>query len=97
MDIESLRSHLVYVFALWGAVTGILVILLIYRGQLQNHEEDQIFLDKAGDSMAADQRVLVARIEKLSKPIVTLIVISIALALGMGVIWLWAQSAASNS
>jgi hypothetical protein len=66
-----------------------LIILLIYRGQLQNHEEDQIFLDKAGDGMAAEQRVLVARIEKLARPITVLIVISAILAVGMGTIWLW--------
>jgi hypothetical protein len=89
MDIEVLQSHLVYAFALWCAVTGILIILLIYRGQLQNHEEDQIFLDKAGDAMAADQRVLVARIEKLARPITVLIVISAILAVGMATIWLW--------
>lgn len=89
MDIETLRSNLVYIFAVWGAVTGILIVLLIYRGQLQNHEEDQIFLDKAGDTMAADQRLLVARIEKLSLPIIALIVVSAVLAAGMAAIWLW--------
>jgi hypothetical protein len=89
MDIEVLQSNLVYIFVLWSVVTAILIILLIYRGQLQNHEEDQIFLDKAGDGMAADQRLLVMRIEKLSRPIVALVVASIVLAVAMGTIWLW--------
>jgi hypothetical protein len=53
------------------------------------HEEDQIFLDKAGDSMAQEQRVLVARIEKLSTPINILITISVLLLLAIAGIWLW--------
>jgi hypothetical protein len=89
MDIEVLQSNLVYIFVLWSVVTAILIILLIYRGQLQNHEEDQIFLDKAGDGMAADQRLLVMRIEKLSRPIIGLVIASILIAVAMGGIWLW--------
>ena len=50
----------------WGVVTAILVCMWIYRSALENREEDQIFLDAAGDSMAQEQRLIVARIEKLS-------------------------------
>lgn len=65
----------------WGVVTAALVCLLIYRGTLEAHEDDQIFLDSAGDSMANEQRALVARIDKLGRPITALIVVSSALLL----------------
>jgi hypothetical protein len=65
----------------WGVVTAALVCLLIYRGTLEAHEDDQIFLDSAGDAMANEQRALVARIDKLARPITALIVASSALLL----------------
>jgi hypothetical protein len=67
----------------------VLICMLIYRAMLGAHEEDQIFLDKAGDSMAQEQRLLVARIEKLSAPINILITISVLLLLVIAGIWLW--------
>ena len=66
-----------------------LICMLIYRAMLGAHEEDQIFLDKAGDSMAQEQRLLVARIEKLSTPINILITISVLLLMIIAGIWLW--------
>jgi hypothetical protein len=73
----------------WGVVTAALVCLLIYRGTLETHEDDQIFLDAAEESMASEQRVLVGRIEKLSGPITLLTVASSALLLVVAGIWLW--------
>jgi hypothetical protein len=73
----------------WGAVSVILVCALIYRSMLESHEDDQIFLDAAGDSMAREQRLLVAKIEKLNRPITSLIVASSALLLVTGGLWVW--------
>ena len=67
----------------------ILVCALIYRSMLESHEDDQIFLDAAGDSMAREQRLLVAKIEKLNRPITSLIVASSALLLVTGGLWVW--------
>ena len=71
------------------AVTAILICLLIYRGTLEAHEDDQVFLDAAGDSMAAEQRMIVAKIDKLSQPIKMLMIASGALLLIAGAIWGW--------
>jgi hypothetical protein len=73
----------------WGVVTSILVCVWIYRSALENREEDQIFLDAAGDSMAREQRAIVARIEKLSRPIMALIVLSGVLLVTMAGLWAW--------
>jgi hypothetical protein len=73
----------------WGVVTAILVCMWIYRSALENREEDQIFLDAAGDSMAREQRAIVARIEKLSVPITVLMVLSGALLVALAGLWIY--------
>ncbi|HXA78794.1 MAG TPA: hypothetical protein VNV41_16795 [Candidatus Acidoferrales bacterium] len=73
----------------WGVVTAILVCMWIYRSALENREEDQIFLDAAGDSMAQEQRLIVARIEKLSAPILVLMVLSGVLLVTLAGVWIW--------
>jgi hypothetical protein len=78
---EAIHGALLGVLVLWGAVTAVLIGLLAYRGTLEIREDDQIFLDRAGDSMANEQREIVARIDKLSKPIKLFMILSIILLL----------------
>jgi hypothetical protein len=73
----------------WGAVTALLICSLIYRSMLANREEDQIFLDAAGDQMASEQRAIVSRIEKLGPPITALWVLSAALLVAVAGMWLY--------
>lgn len=86
---DTFHDILYTILIAWGVVTAALVCLLIYRGTLEVHEDDQIFLDAAEESMASEQRVLVGRIEKLSGPITLLTVASSALLLVVAGIWLW--------
>jgi hypothetical protein len=50
----------------WGIVTGILIILLIYRSTLTMKEDDQLFLDESSSAMAAEQTELIAKVNKLN-------------------------------
>jgi len=50
----------------WAACTTLLVILLIYRGTLTMHEEDQLFLDNAESHIEKEQVELLARVNKLN-------------------------------
>jgi hypothetical protein len=86
---ESIQGPLLGVLVVWGVVTAALIALLAYRGTLEIHEDDQIFLDKAGDSMASEQREIVARIERLSKPIKMLMISSIVLLVAAAGFWLF--------
>jgi hypothetical protein len=80
----------IYALAIsWGVVTLALICLLIYRSTLESHEDDQIFLASGEESLASEQRALVARINKLSKPITFLIVASSVLLVVTAGIWLW--------
>ena len=73
----------------WGVVTAALICMWIYRSALENREEDQIFLDAAGESMAREQAALVSRIEKLSRPITGLLVLSGLLLVVVGGYWVY--------
>ena len=86
---ENVHDALYALLIAWGVVTAVLVVALIYRSTLETREEDQIFLDAAGEAMASEQRALVARIEKLSKPITVLVVLSGSLLAVTAGLWLW--------
>jgi hypothetical protein len=86
---EQIHELLYPLMIAWGVVTAVLICLLIYRGTLETREGDQIFLDAAQESMASEQRAIVARIEALSRPIILLIVASGALLVVVAGIWLW--------
>ena len=74
---------------IWGVITAGLVSLMIYRGILSNREEDQLFLDAAGEHMAREQRVLVAKIMRLTKPIIVFSVLSGGLLLVIAGMWIY--------
>lgn len=86
---ETFSSLLVALLGVWGVITAVLVCILIYRSTLETREEDQIFLDAAGESMAREQRALVARIEKLGIPIKALIALSCVLLAVIAGLWFW--------
>jgi hypothetical protein len=52
--------------SVWGGLTLVLVILLIYRGTLTMHEDDQLFLDNAEDHMQKEQQELLIRMNKIT-------------------------------
>lgn len=60
----------------WAAVTLVLIFLMLYRSTLERHEDDQVFIDAAEDRLAQEQRELVARIERITKPIHLLMILS---------------------
>lgn len=76
-------------FVVWGAVTALLICVLIYRSALSTREGDQIFLDASANTMANEQRAIVAKLEKLSIPITMLVVVSGALLVAIAAMWLW--------
>lgn len=76
-------------FLVWGVVTALLIFVLIYRSALSTREGDQIFLDASENSIANEQRAIVARLEKLSTPITALMVLSGALLLAIAGMWLY--------
>jgi hypothetical protein len=50
----------------WGVLTVLLVLLLIYRSTLSMHEDDQLFLDDSSKNMREEQEALQIRMGKVT-------------------------------
>ena len=86
---NTLYPPVFYLLIVWGIVTAVFVILLIWRGVLSSHEDDQIFLDAAEEHMAREQRELVAKITTLSRPLLITGILSGILLLLAGGLWIY--------
>lgn len=58
-----------WLLIVWGVLTGVLIILLIYRSTLTMQEDEQLFLDESASAMAQEQAELIAKVGKIT-PIV---------------------------
>ena len=86
---ESIQGPILYLLIAGGAVTAAFLGLLIWRSLLESHEDDQIFLDAAEQHIAREQRELVAKINTLSKPIMTTGILAGVLLLSAAGIWIY--------
>jgi hypothetical protein len=86
----EISGPLAYLLVSWGLVTVALVILLIYRVTLSSKEDDQLYLNKAEvEMMGSEQAALATRLNKLSKPILGLAILSGILLLASASLWVW--------
>ncbi len=72
----------------WAAFTLIFVVLLIYRGTLTMHEDDQLFLDQAEDHMQKEQQELIGKMDRITPWVRVSGGASAVLIVVMGVKWL---------
>jgi hypothetical protein len=81
-----------YVLAIvWGVLTAVLIVLLIYRGTLSNREDDQLFLDDAESHMQAEQVALMKKVDRLTPYVRVLGGASVLLILFIAVLAVWQQ------
>jgi hypothetical protein len=57
---------LLWLLIVWGVLTAILIVLLIYRSTLTMQEDDQLFLDESASAMAKEQTELMAKVNKIT-------------------------------
>lgn len=88
METPSLNILTILVI-IWGLLTAVLILYLARYKLLELKEEDQLFLDKAEEHMAQEQREIVARLEKMDKPIKVLGILSGVLLLVIAGVWVW--------
>ena len=86
----DISGPLAYLLMAWGLITIALVALLVYRTTLSSKEDDQLYLNKAEVSMmGSDQAILISRLNRLSKPIVALAILSGILLVASASLWVW--------
>lgn len=58
-------STLFELLVAWGVLTAALIALLIYRGTLTMHEDDQLFLGESESHMAQEQVEIMRKVNRL--------------------------------
>jgi hypothetical protein len=82
-------SGLMVGLIVWSVLTGFLIILMIYRATLMNHEDDQLFLSSSETGPAREQAELMVRLNKLEPVIKIIAWTSGILLVGLGCFWLY--------
>ncbi|HYL16860.1 MAG TPA: hypothetical protein VEV41_27760 [Terriglobales bacterium] len=59
-------SPLVGMLIVWGVLTAILIILLIYRSTLTMQEDDQLYLSDSESHMQKEQTEILTKVNKLN-------------------------------
>ncbi len=88
MESQALTGPILYLLIVWGVVTGVFIVLFIWRSVLSSHEDDQIFLDAAEEHMAREQRELIVKINALSRPLMGTGILAGVLLLVIAGMWL---------
>jgi hypothetical protein len=90
-DEQSARWHVPIdlLLIVWGIVTAALVIVVIYRGTLSLHEDDQLFLGDSEAHLAREQQQLVARLTRLNPVVRLLGIASGFLIVLIATLWIW--------
>ena len=86
---ESQSLVLTMLMGSWVIITVVLLVLVIYRSTLSSKEDDQIFIDSAEQHHYQEQQAIIARITRLTRPIIALAVLSGALLLASAGVWIY--------
>jgi hypothetical protein len=74
----------------WSGVTAVLIVLVIYGNTLSMKEDDELYLNRAEQTMmASQQQTLIAKMRRLSRIITGLAVGSGILLLTSAAVWVW--------
>ena len=74
---------------LWGFLTIILIVLLIYRSTLTMHEDDQLFLDDSESHMEREQKEVLQKFNRINPLIKVFGSASVLLILVTAGIWVY--------
>ena len=86
----GMPNTLTYLLMSWGAITAVLVALVIYGNALSTREDDEIYLNKTEESMmATEQRTLIGKMTRLARVITVLAIMSGVFLLASAGVWVW--------
>jgi hypothetical protein len=73
----------------WGSVTAVLALLLIYRSLVAMKEDDQLFLDPAEWQLEREQQSILRELGRLTPFIKGVAAVSIALLAVIAGVWIY--------
>ncbi len=82
-------SVLTGLLVIWGLVTAVLIVLLIYRSTISMQEDDQLFLGDTASAMQREQELVLNRLNRLQMPLRVTGAASGFLILLIFGMWLW--------
>ena len=82
-------SLLTILLIVWGVVTSVLAVLVIYRATLSSHEDDQIFITAGEQHHYQEQEAIIAKLAQLTRPIIALTATWSVLLLAVAGVWLY--------
>jgi len=59
-------ATLMWPLIVWGVITAVLIVLMIYRSTLTMHEDDQLFLDESESHMEKEQIELMKKVNRIT-------------------------------
>jgi hypothetical protein len=84
-------STLQILLIVWGVITGVLVLLWIYRSTLSMHEDDAMFIDDSSKNMREEQEALQLRMSKITPWVRILLATSGVLIIVIAGMAVWQQ------
>jgi hypothetical protein len=85
-----IHTSFTYLLASWGAVTAVLVGLVIYGNTLSVREDDELYLNSAEQvMMASEQQLLIAKQHSLLRVVIAFAALSGILFLATASVWVW--------
>jgi len=85
-----MKNILPYMWMMWGAVTAVLTVLVVYGNTLSMREEDQLYLNSAEQvMMETEQKTLIAKMRGLGHLVVAMAIFSAALLAACVGMWAW--------
>ena len=85
----SAISPVMVMVIVWGVITAVFVILMIYRSLISMREEDQLFLDPAEARQEAEQRAIITRVERITPYAKGFGFASLSLLAATGALWFY--------
>jgi len=83
-------SALTYLLVISGAITAVLVVLVIYGNALDSREDDEIYLNKTEENVMADgQRALIGKMNRLAGVITVVAVVAGIFLLASAGVWVY--------
>lgn len=80
-------SPLIGLSVLWGVITAVLIVLLIYRSTLTMQEDDQLYLSDSESHMQKEQTEILTKVNKINPVVRWLGASSVVLFLVVAGMW----------